>query len=165
MAETREQSEYWAELAEEIIQTEPLVEYLQFRNFTIIYLTSEHKRKSNGKAVHGLTEIVQEKNKWSMPGDVSITIYEANNEGFTKEQERILMLHELMHIQVDGENNNKPKLRGHDVEDFSEIIEMYGMDWAHVDDKKMPGQMTLQDINNEAGANKTDQLFTTDKKQ
>lgn len=147
MAETREQSEYWADLAEEIIQTEPLVEYLQDRNFTIIYLTSEHKKRSNGMVVHGKTEIVQEKNKWAMPGDVSITIYEANNEGFTKEQEKILMLHELMHIQIDGDNFNKPKLRSHDIEDFSEIIEKYGMDWAHVDNKKLPGQMTLEDIN------------------
>lgn len=146
MAETREQSEYWAELAEEIIQTEPLVEHLQMRNFTIIYLVSNHHKKSNGKRTLGLTEIVQEKNKWAVPGDVSITIYEENIIGFSEEQKRILMLHELMHIYIDGDNNNAPKIIHHDVEDFRDIIERYGMDWAHVDDKKLPGQMTLEEM-------------------
>lgn len=146
MAEERYQSERFADLAEQIIQTEPLVEQLKIRNFTIVFLECDDMKTGSGGRIFGKTEIIQEKNKWAIPGDVSVTIYEGSCRGFTDEQYRILMLHELLHIQVTGKNNDIPKIRPHDVQDFSEIIERFGRDWARIDENKLPGQMTLEDI-------------------
>lgn len=53
----------------------------------------------------------------------------------------VLMHHELMHIyvDVDDEGNDVYKMRDHDVMDFREIIERYGIDWLR----------TLQDSMND----------------
>ena len=45
-----------------------------------------------------------------------------------EEQKRILMWHELKHCGVDGKGNTY--VIPHDIEDFKEIIEKHGMDWA-----------------------------------
>lgn len=145
----REQSEYYAELAQELIDTEPLLQPLQEVEFTIIYLVSKHKKKSGGMTIHGETEKVQDKNKWAIPGDCTITIYEENNVGMTEEQLRILMFHELLHIEV-SEDYKSFKIRQHNVQDFREIIDRFGMDWAHVDGNMLPGQITMEDIDGKA---------------
>jgi hypothetical protein len=46
---------------------------------------------------------------------------------------RVLMLHELMHIFIDEDNEGNPvyKLRKHDVEDFAAILDVYGVNWLY----------------------------------
>lgn len=114
-----------------IEETEEL-EYLRQPPITIIYLESTHKKKSKGKLTLGQCEKVQEKNKWGIPADFTITIFEPNVEGMTEEQLKILMIHELLHIDRDYQS-----IRPHDLEDFRYIVNNYGVDWAKVKEKPL----------------------------
>ncbi len=50
---------------------------------------------------------------------------------FTKEQIKVLLLHELMHIGVDitEKGNLKKYLVPHSIQDFRYILEKYGLNW------------------------------------
>lgn len=126
MADTRRVSEYFTQMAEDLIETEDKLSYLRQAPITIVYLESPHKKKSKGNIVHGLCEKVQEKNKWGIPADFTITIFEPNVVGMSEEQLRILLFHELLHIGEDYQ------LAPHDLEDFRYIIDRYGVDWDEV---------------------------------
>lgn len=41
-----------------------------------------------------------------------------------EEKQKIVIMHELMHIDID-----KEKLKKHNVEDFREILEIHGINW------------------------------------
>ncbi|OZV10781.1 hypothetical protein CIW83_18350 [Tissierella sp. P1] len=61
-----------------------------------------------------------------LPYDFIITFYE-NNTGFLNDNQlKILMYHELKHIGI-GERGLK--INPHDIEDFSDILDKYGLDW------------------------------------
>lgn len=53
-----------------------------------------------------------------------MTIYEPTIISMNDAQKNILVMHELMHIDSDFE-----KLVKHNIEDFSEILSIYGVDW------------------------------------
>lgn len=118
-------SNYYTEMANELIKTEPVLEYLSGAPITIIYLESTHRKRSNGKMTLGECEKVQEKNKWSIEADFTITIFAPNVIGMTEEQLKILMIHELLHI-----NKDFISVRPHDLEDFKYIVDKYGVNWA-----------------------------------
>ena len=59
--------------------------------------------------------------------DYVIVVYEPNTALLTLEQMKILLEHELMHIDYNGTEKG---LKPHDTEDFREIIDAYGIDWA-----------------------------------
>lgn len=125
--DSRHVSEYFTELAKAVIEKEPELEYLKAAPITIIFLESSHAKKAKGKLVLGECEKVQEKNKWGIPADFTITIFEPNVAGMTDEQLKILLFHELLHISPDYE-----KTAPHDLEDFKVVIDRYGVDWAKV---------------------------------
>lgn len=127
MAEERKISAYYREIAIDLINTRPELAHIKNSNATITYLTSEYEKKAQGNLVLGLTEKVPTKNKWAIPSDFTITIYLENIKHFTKEQEVILMLHELLHIGIDKEG--KTYIKPHDLEDFRAIIDEYGAYW------------------------------------
>ena len=130
MADKREISEYYAELAKEVIEENNELAYLRDAEITIIYLESQHKKKSHKKIVFAECEKVAEKNKWAVPCDFTITVFLPNVErrNFTEEQKKIVLFHELLHIGVDFEGNWF--IRPHDLEDFKLIIDKFGTDWA-----------------------------------
>ena len=121
----REKSEYYTQMAQDLIESEEKLAYLRNADTTIVYLKSTHKKKSKGRLIFGQCEKVQEKNKWGIPADFTITIFEPNVTDFTNDQLRILMFHELMHIGTDL-NSVTP----HDLEDFKYIIDRFGVDWS-----------------------------------
>lgn len=125
--EIRHISDEYADIGYDLIQTEPELEYLKDADITIVYLSSDAEKKSGKKVVFGECEKIPEKYKWGLPCDFTITIYEPNCIGFTIEQLRILIFHELLHIGVDGE---KLSINKHDLEDFSVIVERFGAHWA-----------------------------------
>lgn len=45
-------------------------------------------------------------------------------EDLSREKKKIVMIHELLHIDLE-----KGKLKKHDVEDFRDIIERFGLNW------------------------------------
>lgn len=112
-------------MAKELINTKEKLQYLKAAPCTIVYLESTHEKKHKGKLVLGQCEKVQEKNKWGIPADFTITIFEPNVECLTEEQLKIVMFHELLHIGEDYES-----VTPHDLEDFKYIIDRFGVDWA-----------------------------------
>ncbi len=125
----REVNEEYNEIMKELIEERKELEALRYAPVTIICLSSCHRKKKNGGLVYGQCEKVQEKNKWSIPCDFTITVFEPNCEGFTEEQMRILIFHELLHVGIDGSDFF---VRPHDLEDFKLIVNEFGTDWAEV---------------------------------
>lgn len=124
--------EEYAEIAREIIETEESLTDIANSKATIIYLGSDNPKTSKGKAVFGECERVQDKNKWAIPADYTITVFEPNVVGFSRDQLRILLFHELLHIKIDFEEDGSEKYstKPHDYEDFKEIIDRFGTDWS-----------------------------------
>ena len=129
--EHREMNEQYSEIAHNLIQTEPLLDVIRQSEATIIYLSSDKEKKSKGRTVFGECEKIPDKYKWSIPADFTITIYEPNIVGFTDNQIRILLFHELLHVGIDFRNDGSEaySVRPHDIEEFRTIIDRYGIDW------------------------------------
>lgn len=133
MAENRHINEEYAEIAQALIDSEDVLEYIRESQVSIVYLSSDLKKKDNGRLVHAQCELVADKYKWGIPADYMITVYEPNVLGFTDEQMKILLFHELLHIHIvyqDGEE--KYSTNPHDLEDFKYIIDRFGTDWSRV---------------------------------
>lgn len=132
MDETRNINYHYAEIARDLIETEPLLSDIRQADVTIIYLSSDKEKKSKGRQVFGECEKINPKYKWAIPCDYTITVYEPNVLTFTEAQIRILLFHELLHIKIDlGEDGGeKYGINPHDIEDFRTIIDRYGLDWA-----------------------------------
>ena len=132
MAEIREISEEYAKIAHDIIQNEPCLADIRQSDATIMFLSSDKEKKSKGKTVFGECEKIPEKYKWAIPCDFTITIYEPNVVAFTDKQIRTLLLHELLHVKIEVQDDGTEKYscNPHDIEDFRMIIDRYGLDWA-----------------------------------
>lgn len=129
MGEIRTINEDYQKIANELIATRPELEDLRNSDVTIICLASDQEKKSNGKLIFGQTEKIADKYKWGIPCDFTITIFDPNVAYWTADQMKVLMLHELLHVGVDGD---RLYIRPHDLEDFKSIIAEYGVDWAEV---------------------------------
>lgn len=130
--ENRVIREEYAEMAKKIIEEEDLLSDIANSQATIIYLGSDYAKMSKGKVVCGECEKVADKNKWAIPCDFTITIYEPNCVGFTEDQMRILLFHELLHVGVEflDDGTEKYSIKPHDYEDFKIIIDRYGTEWS-----------------------------------
>lgn len=124
----------YAEMAKKIIEEEPLLTDIANSHATIIYLGSDNPKTAKGKTVCGECEKVQDKNKWAIPADFTITVFEPNTAGFTEEQMRILLFHELLHVGIEFTEDGQEKysIRPHDYEDFKVIIDRYGTEWNEI---------------------------------
>lgn len=124
-------SNEYAEIGVELIKTEDCLREIRDSEVTICYLSSEHEKKENGKIIGAQCEKVPLKYKWAVPCDFMITVFEPNVERFTPEQIRILILHELLHVGIERDGNEETyRIIPHDIEDFREIINRYGIGWA-----------------------------------
>ena len=130
--ETRVIREEYAEMAKRIIDEEPSLTDIANSQATIIYLGSDNPRTTKGKTIYAECEKVQDKNKWAIPCDFTITVYEPNTVAFTEDQMRILLFHELLHVKIEFTEDGQEKygIRPHDYEDFKEIIDRYGTEWS-----------------------------------
>ena len=136
MEEYREINEEYANIAYDLIQNEPCLADIRQSDVTIMYLSSDKEKKSKGRAVCGECECINPKYKWAIPCDFTITIFEPNVATFTNEQIRIPLLHELLHVKIEVQDDGTEKYscNPHDVEDFRTIIDRYGIDWNIVPD-------------------------------
>ena len=125
-------NEHYAEIGNDLIQTEDALADIANSQATIIYLSSEHKKVASGKKVLGQCEKVADKYKWGIPCDFTITVFEPNVEGMTEEQLRILLFHELLHVGIEfmPDGSERYSVIEHDLEDFKLIIDRYGTDWS-----------------------------------
>jgi predicted metallopeptidase len=64
----------------------------------------------------------------------------------TNELKEIVMYHELLHIKIttDKKGNEKHQILDHNIKDFSEIINAYGIDWV---DKLKVMVSSIRDLN------------------
>ena len=130
----REQNQEYAEIGEKLIQNEPIFEHIKESEATIGYLSSSHAKTNKGKKVLGQCERIQDKYKWAIPCDFTITLFEPNLEGLTEEQIEIVIFHELLHVGIErlGDGTELYSILPHDLEDFKEVIDRYGTEWADV---------------------------------
>lgn len=135
MSESRTLSERYAKLALALIENDPMLAHIAESKATICYLSSDYAKRSKGRAVKGECEKVADKNKWAIPCDFTITIYEPNCEGMSDELVSRVLFHELLHvgIDVDEDGCEKYSIRPHDLEDFREVLARWGIDWSEVE--------------------------------
>lgn len=131
MAETRTLSDHYAELGRALVETEPLLAHIRDGHATICYLGSDYAKRSKGRTVYGECERVAEENKWAIPTDFLVVVYEPNCEGMDDEHLSRLLFHELLHVgvEVDDDGNEKYSVRPHDMEDFRACVDRWGADW------------------------------------
>lgn len=91
-------------------------------------------KKSEGRLVFADIKPVQEQYKALCEFDYIITVYTPNTALLNEAQFKILLEHELRHINiVNGKKGIVFGTVGHDFEDFYAIIDKYGMEWSRVD--------------------------------
>ena len=121
--------EYTA-IAEEIIKEPDFDEIRDFASFVV--LSSEEEKTKNKQVVYGECKLVPKLYKLFCPYDFLIIIYDVNAASFSPEQMRILIEHELRHMGYDLEGNEPtPYIVPHDYEEFKQIMDKYGIDWAN----------------------------------
>lgn len=133
--EHRQINDNYRRIAEQLIDTETELAYIKGSDVQITYLESDANKKADKeKVVLGECEKVAAKNKWAITSDFTITLYVPNLVGLSAEQIRIVLFHELLHIQIDVDSEGKEvySVRKHDLEDFKTIIDRFGTDWAKV---------------------------------
>lgn len=97
----------------------------------IAYLSSAQEKKKNHRIIYGECHRVSSEYRWCCPYDFFIVIYEPNVADFSDEQIEILIRHELHHIGVKyADTGLKYYIVPHDVEEFWEIIDEYGLRWS-----------------------------------
>lgn len=124
-------SEKYERLAEEVIEEQDDLHWIRDAGISIGYLESDKEKTSASGLVFGECTLVKEIYRQYCPHDFLITIFFPNVARFSEEQKKILLYHELLHVDM-CEKNGEPKYRvaPHDVEDFEKIIERYGVRWA-----------------------------------
>lgn len=130
--ESRFINEQYKSLAEQVINEQPELAEVRLYAPRIAYLSSNLEKK-NGEdmLVLGQCEKVQNKNKWAINYEYTITLFEPNIEGLSEDQLKILLFHELLHIRIERnkEGGMVYSLNKHDLSDFKIIIDRYGVDW------------------------------------
>lgn len=129
--------EEYAEIAQEIIDQEEILTDIANSQATIVYLGSNNAKVSKGKKILGECEKVSEKYKWGIPADFTITVFEPNVAGFTDEQLRILLFHELLHVGIEflDDGSERYSIKPHDYEDFKIITDRYGTEWGYTNNE------------------------------
>ena len=134
--DTRYINENYSAIGAELINSEECFANIRNSAATIVYLSSEHAKKQDGKIVLGQCEKVAEKYKWGIPADFTITLFEPNLEGMTDDQIKIVIFHELLHVGIEfnGDGSESYNIIPHDLEDFKTIIDRFGTDWSKVNE-------------------------------
>ena len=131
--EHRQINENYQLIAEDLIQNELELAYIKYSRVRIAYLESDSAKKADAdKLVLGECEKVAAKNKWAINYDFTITLFKNNLVGLSADQIRIVMFHELLHVEIEPgpEGDEIYSVRKHDLEDFKLIIDKFGTEWS-----------------------------------
>ena len=122
----------YTNIALNLLINEPSLQHIKESHAVIIYLESDYAKTSKGKLVFGQCEKIQDKYKWGIPADFTITVFNPNVEKFTDDQIRTLLHHELLHVGIDkkADGSESYSIVDHDIEDFKLILDKYGTDWS-----------------------------------
>lgn len=125
-------NEEYAEIAQEVIDSHDDLNWLKVADVRIDYISCLKQKKASGMDVFGECRLVKDIEKLYCPYDFLIIIYEKAIEHFSLDQLKILIYHELLHIDVDDKDGEpKYSVNPHDVQDFRAVIDKYGLEWAH----------------------------------
>ena len=130
------QSKEYAELAEQVITEHEDLHWIREAGIGIGYLSSDKEKKSKGRVTFGECVKVKDLYKAYIPHDFVIVIYEPNTQELTEEQLKILLYHELLHVdavEVKGQLVCKTKQHDLFLEEFQAVADRYGTDWARTD--------------------------------
>ena len=109
----------YRELAEEVISEQEDLAWLG--SVRIEYIVSTEAKTYHEKAILGKCVRI----------DFFIIIYAPNITILDRDQKKILLHHELLHIGIEETKGElKYRVVPHDVEDFRLILEKYGLDWS-----------------------------------
>ena len=144
MKEQLEFSEEYALIAKKVIETNKDLSWLQNAEVSIGYMSSNKKKKRNGKATFADCRKIPDRDKKFIPFDFLITVYDQNIEGMTDEQMEILIYHELLHVGVEEKDDGSMKyfIVPHDIEDFTAVLDRYGENWADIEEDSYGGEDT-----------------------
>ena len=133
MEEITKSKEY-EKIAKELIKNIPSLYPISASGIKIAYVSSSGKNiKPKGKMVYADCNKVQAVCKPWCKYDFIIRVYEEAVIGLTRNQLKILLYHELLHVGID-DRTLEPKyiINSHDIEDFLEIVDTFGTHWADV---------------------------------
>lgn len=114
------------ELGEKIITAMPELSVIRDYDAKIGYVRSFEAKKDKGRQVNADCRKTRGTYTAYLPFDFIVTFYEPNIYNMSENQRKILMLHELRHIGI-GERGFR--IENHDVEDFRDILERFGIEW------------------------------------
>lgn len=131
MTENYERSEELKELALKVIDEHPDLHFIRIMDISFDCVMSSKEKTTKGNNVLGECIKVEELYQAYIPYDFLIIIYGPNISHLSDEQKKILMYHELLHIDfIEKDGEIKYRVKPHDVEEFNVIMETYGSDWA-----------------------------------
>ena len=124
-------SDEYRELAETVIGEREDLAWIRSAGVRIDYVTSLKEKKSGNRCVHAECKKINDFQQVYCPYDFVIVIYLPNVAHMSVEQKKILLWHELLHIDFrEGDSGTRFCIRHHDIEDFKTIIRQYGLDWS-----------------------------------
>ena len=125
-------SEKYKAIAEEVKALHGNLSWIDAVGARIGYLTCDDDKHLVGMLVHAECIKVPEMYKVFTPYDFLIVVYEPNVAHMNGDQLEILMYHELMHCDFEERKDGDItwKIRRHDIEDFSFILEKHGLHWS-----------------------------------
>ena len=128
-----EPSKELKQLGEAIINKFPELQFINIYGIKVGYVLS-YENKGGQKITYADCKKLGEVYKAYLPFDFIVTFYYFNTELLDENQKKILMLHELKHIQI---NERGLSVRPHDIEDFKDILDKYGNEWNEFE-KEVP---------------------------
>jgi predicted metallopeptidase len=128
-----ERSQELQRLADKIIRRVPSLSFI--KGVICIGYVMSYEHKKGERIRYADCRRVREVFRAWLPYDFIITFYYNNTSMLSENQQKIVMLHELMHI---GMGPKGLKLVHHDVEDFKVILREFGLDWGALDNRDVP---------------------------
>lgn len=124
-------SEQLTQIGQELI--EHFEEFAPIRDSgaSIAFMASTKRKTSKGRKVYADCKRVKgDIEEKFVPHDYIITVYDPNSRSFNERQLKILLWHELKHIDIEYKGNAwVMQTKPHDLEDFRDLIDAVGPNW------------------------------------
>jgi predicted metallopeptidase len=115
------------DLAGKIIHRFPELSFIKEFEIRIGYVRSFEAKTSKGREVFAECRKVSGTYQAYLPYDFLITVYEPNMAVLTENQRKIVVYHELKHIEITPKGFS---IRPHDIEDFESVLREHGLSWS-----------------------------------
>ena len=133
----------WSEAPKHVIELAQRIiaeHHPQLHDARIAFVMRSEAPMANGQYTLGKARKVSTEQQVHMPYDFVIWLALDQFIRMSPLQKEALIDHELSHLQWDG---FVAGIRGHDVEEFTHIIERYGFWWPRADDFEVAVQQAL----------------------